>query len=414
MRTVVMDIRANHNTGVARYGHSALRALAPLLDACDLRLVVVARPAQVEVAASAIEAAPPGLVQIEACPDDDGFVRRSPWLHQLLNSVGADLYYSTHYSADRTCPVRFAITIHDLTRLRFPNASYTDESFTAEYGAQELGIVAAELDALRAWDAPSLRQSGQVFTRYFWALNKYLVAKAARVVTVSESSARDLRRMLGVPDSSLSVVPGGVDRDVFHPRPWGEVAHVRERWGIKGPYCLFVGLAHPHKRLPWLLNVLAEWRLLLPEGSRLVIVGGDANQSLEVRKLLVQLQLHDYVILTGRVTDHDLAALYSGAAALINASLNEGSGLPAQEALACGCNAIVADIAALRETLGQAGLFFPPTDAAALGALVRAALQGELPRRGSAFKPRSWDDAGRRLASALLLALNGTRCPTAL
>jgi hypothetical protein len=155
MQTVVVDIRANHDTGVARYGQSMLTGLVPQVADHGLRLVVVTRPMQLSWARSIVASAPSGHVHVEACPDDEGFMRRSPWVRDIIRTSRADLFFTTHYLVDRDCPIPFVFTIHDLTRLRFPEVSYTDESFAARFGEEQLALLKVELTALSLWDEPS-------------------------------------------------------------------------------------------------------------------------------------------------------------------------------------------------------------------------------------------------------------------
>src|SRR5262249_19083417 len=137
-------------------------------------------------------------------PDDDGFVRRSPWLRELLAQVGADLYYTSHYTVDRECRVPFVFTIHDLTRLRFPELSYTDTSFVARFGQDEHDVLRAELAALSHLDVSVDTQD--MFTRYFWAINRDLVRRAERLITVSDATAHDICTLLQAPPQHVALV----------------------------------------------------------------------------------------------------------------------------------------------------------------------------------------------------------------
>jgi len=413
MQTVVVDIRANHDTGVARYGQSLLKALVPHLKDHGLRIVVVAGGAQIDHAHSAAALAPPGHVHVEVCPDHDGFVRRSRQVRDVIRASGADLFFTTHYLVDRECPAPFVVTIHDLTRLRFPGASYSDESFAARFGKEELALLEVELRALSAWDEPS-HDGEERFHRYFRAVNRYLAENATRVLTVSAASADDLRTTLGVRRERISLIPAGVDTSIFHPRSSGVVTCVRRHYGITGPYCLFVGLTHPNKRFPWLVRSLLERRSALPRGMKLVAVGGHAERTPGIYELIADLRGHDFVVFTGRATDEELAALYTGASALLVASLNEGGSLPAIEALACGCEVVATDILPLRETLNGSAHFYQLNDADALANLTAAAITEQLVPRAPSFAPPTWEDAGARLAKVLKIALDerSSLCPT--
>lgn len=394
--SLVFDVRANHDAGVSRYGLSILGAAARRLTAAGWRVSVVARPWQVERA----EAAVGGLgIGVMPAPAEDGFVRRSAWLRDVLVSEGADLYFTSHYTVDRDCPVPFAFTIYDLTRLRLPELSYTDAAFAGRFGAAELRLIRDELTALAAWDDPG--ENEETFIRYFRALNRCLAQRAARIVTVSRSSARDIHTLLGVDPGRLAVVPCGVDRGVFHPRDRNSVRLVRDQYGLRGPYLMFVGLAHPHKRFPWLVEELMSRRSRFPAQARLVAVGGHAEAASGVAELLARYQAADFLVFTGRVSDADLAALYSAASALVIASLSEGSNLPALEAMACGCPVIATDIPPLREILGNAASYYHQAAGGELARLAGQALAGGIRDRAGMFQPPSWHSAGRRLARAL-------------
>ena len=222
MTLVTFDIRANHATGVARYGESVLAAAAPIAAENAIRMLVVTRPGQEAAASSALAYGH----QVVAMPGDDGFVRRSSQLRGLLASGETHLFHTSHYMVDRSCPVPFSFTIHDLTRWRFPEMSYSDESFTARFGVSELRLLEQEIGQMAALDPGG----ASVFTRYFKAVNRHMASRARRIVTVSASSARDIARLLDFPGSATDLVPCGVDTDVFRPRSSVEVDTVREKF----------------------------------------------------------------------------------------------------------------------------------------------------------------------------------------
>jgi glycosyltransferase involved in cell wall biosynthesis len=404
--TIAFDIRANHDTGVARYGSSLLRAVAPLAAEAQWTLLALVRPHHEARIRAALGDTP--AVQVIAHPDE-GFVRRCSWLRAFLISQKVDLYFTSHYLVDRLCPVPFVFTIHDLTRLRFPELSYSDDTFAKRFGDGELEHVRDELVALDAWSVPSAGRD--VFPRYFHAVNRYLVHHAERVVTVSDSTARDIQRLLGVGWSSLDLVPCAVDAGTFHRHEPSSIWRVRSLYGITGPYLIFVGLTHPNKRFTWLVEQLLRERRRLPTGSQLVAVGGHAEQLSEVTRLLAERDAGDFLVLTGSVSDADLAALYSGASALVTASVNEGNNLPPMEAMACGTQVVATDIPPLRETLGPAATFYDPDSGETLARCAAEALAGTLPDRARLFTPPAWPASGRHLVDALGRALEGLSTP---
>jgi glycosyltransferase involved in cell wall biosynthesis len=399
MAIVAVDIRANHDTGVARYGRSVLAAAAPIAAEQGIDLIAVVRPGHEDTAASARRHGH----QVMAVSGDDGFVRDNPRLRELLAEQNADLYWTSHYTVDRRCPVPFAYTIHDLTRWRMPHLSYTDASFTQRFGPAEMTRVQAELSELAAHDTKDPKTP--IFTRYFTALNRDLAQRAERITTVSRSTAADIRGLLAVTGDRLDLVPCGVDTATFHPRGQTEVDAVRTRYALAGPYLVFVGLTHPNKRFEWLAAHLLAARHLLPGGARLAAVGGHADQVPAVRTMLKDLDAEDFIVFTGRVSDDDLAALYTGASTWVTASLNEGNNLPPLEALACGSEVIATDIPPLRETLGDHAYYYPPADPEALVRTAATVLSGTAPRRQPGYRPPSWSNAGRALVGSWQRAL---------
>ena len=366
-----------------------------------MRLLAIVRHGQ---EASAEGAAAAGH-EVIAVPGDEGFVRDNPRLRDLLAARDVDLYYTSHYTVDRHCPVPFTFTIHDLTRWRFPELSYTDASFADRFGSMEMERIEKELADLA--DVETTSPDASVFTRYFIALNRDLAARARRIVTVSGATGNDIKSLLKVPDSGIDLVPCAVDTTIFQPRSANVVRAVREKYQLdSGPYLVFVGLTHPNKRFEWLVDQLTAARNTLPAGTRLAAVGGHADQVPAVRELLRERGATDFVAFTGRVTDDELAALYTGASAWVTASINEGNNLPPMEAMACGTEVIATDIPPLRETLGSSAHFYPPHDGALLAQAAEAALTGTLPSRARSFTPPAWERSGRLLVDSWQRALN--------
>jgi glycosyltransferase involved in cell wall biosynthesis len=107
------------------------------------------------------------------------------------------------------------------------------------------------------------------------------------------------------------------------------------------------------------------------------------------------------------VEDADLPGLYSGATAFLLPSLEEGFGLTALEAMACGTPVIASNAGALPETVGEAGILVSPLDSAAwVEAIARLLsdrkLQLELSRRGRERARRfSWEETAGRVWQVL-------------
>ena len=111
------------------------------------------------------------------------------------------------------------------------------------------------------------------------------------------------------------------------------------------------------------------------------------------------------VILTGQVSDEQLAAIYSGAHALVLPSEDEGFGLPAVEALACGTPVVACEVPALREVLGERATFVAPGD---MEGLIAAAAGRAAPGPAAAAV-----DAGRTRRAPPGACMRAARRPAA-
>ncbi len=200
------------------------------------------------------------------------------------------------------------------------------------------------------------------------------VQRATRLIVPTQVVADDAAGLLGIDPSRVDVVPEAADA-AFAPRSPEDVQDVRRRFGLPDDYLLWVGgMRHPDPRKR--LLALAE----APRDLPLVLCGDPGPWARELPD----------VLLTGPVDDGDLAAIYSGARALVFASDDEGFGLPAVEALACGTPVVACDIPALREVLGDRATFVDTDDIEGLLTAAAAA------RRPAPAPPEwSWRDAAR-------------------
>jgi len=204
---------------------------------------------------------------------------------------------------------------------------------------------------------------------------RYLaVQRAARVIVPTAVVADDARRHLGIASERLVVV-GEAPAPGLHERGVEEVAAVRERYGLPAEYLVWVGglqTPDPRKRVAALARASRELAL--------VLVGATKPWAHELPD----------VTLTGHVSDDELAAIYSGARALVFPSDDEGFGLPTIEALACGTPVVASDLPVLREVLGDRATFVACDD---LDGLLAAGAAAQRP--APAPPAWSWLDAAR-------------------
>jgi len=221
---------------------------------------------------------------------------------------------------------------------------------------------------------PLKRRGEYLRTGIRFKLRYLAVQRATRVIVPTQAVARDAVQALGLRPERLAVIPEAVAR-IFRPRPEAEVDAVRECFGLPDRYLLWVGglrSPDPRKRVA----ELARAKRTMP----LVLVGPAGRWARELPD----------VQLTGQVSDDQLAALYTGAHALVFPSDEEGFGLPPIEALACGTPVATCDVPALRETLGDRAAIADIDD---IDGLVAAA---EAARRPAPPPPEwTWTDAAR-------------------
>ncbi|MBI4516693.1 MAG: glycosyltransferase family 4 protein [Deltaproteobacteria bacterium] len=247
-----------------------------------------------------------------------------------------------------------------------------------------------------------------------WRL-KLLAARAQAdlVVTVSEASRQGIARRFGITAQRMLVISEAAN-GCFRPLPHDQrMLALLARLGLVDQrFVLYVGGISPHKNLAALLDAFAALRAQ-PEYAdyRLVLAGdfsGDVFYSAHaaLRQQSARLHLDGTVCFTGYVEDEDLALLYNAAAAFVLPSLQEGFGLPAIEALACGTPVLVSARGALPEIVAEAGLLFEPErPGELLAALQRITGDGELranlrqrgPQRAAQFR---WERAGQDLLHA--------------
>ncbi len=203
--------------------------------------------------------------------------------------------------------------------------------------------------------------------------------RAAAIIADSEYSKRTIVERLGISPASVTVIPVALGAE-FRPEPATEA--VRSRYAISGPYILYVGNFRPHKNLPRLIRAFAALDAPLRGKHVLVLAGGDRANRPGLEALARGLGVADRVVFPGQVHDADLAALYSACALFILPSLEEGFGVPALEAMACGAAVVAADRAAIPEVVGDAGLLVDPEDETSIAAAITRVLSTPELREG--------------------------------
>lgn len=182
------------------------------------------------------------------------------------------------------------------------------------------------------------------------------VARADKVVCVSQHTRGEVRRLLGVAEEKLHVLPNGTSELAMPDE------RMTRRLAALPPFIFSVGGTRPRKNLGMLVPLT---RHLAEQGQRVCIVR--AGASLEA-SLASAIRQHGELVELGLVNDAELAAAYASAALTFVPSLQEGFGLPVLEAMQAGCPVVYSLATSLPEVAGEAGLGFDPEDAGAAAA----------------------------------------------
>ena len=224
---------------------------------------------------------------------------------------------------------------------------------------------------------------------YARAMMRRAVRRARAVLTVSETVAQQLRATLNA--QKVVVTPNGVDAIFFATDPRPPIPDP--------PFFLFVGNDKPHKNVDRL--VAAFERSGTP--MRLVLAGAEFSR----------FRNRERILCAGFVERNELAALYRSATALVTPSLEEGFGLPAAEAMACGTAVITSTAPALMELTGDAALHVDARDVDAIAGAIRhvaddAPLRAMLATRArDRARAFTWSECARRTRAAYADAIRG-------
>jgi glycosyltransferase involved in cell wall biosynthesis len=197
----------------------------------------------------------------------------------------------------------------------------------------------------------------------YWYLNATMplyCRRADAIVTVSESSKRDIVQHYGLDPARVNVIYEAAAPE-FVPSAPDAMDEVRRRYSLPQQFMIHVGTIEPRKNLTRLVEALQRLRksgLAIP----LVVVGGKGWLYDEFFLRLEQSDVGDAVYFPGYVPSTDLPAIYSAASLAVTPSVYEGFGLPILEAMACGTPVVSSDASSLPELGGEAARYFDPSD----------------------------------------------------
>ena len=365
---VAIDARKLHDFGIGTYIRNLLRHLGRLDR--DTEYVLLCRDADMGLAPQLGE----NFRAVREQSPNYSF-REQFHIPYVLARERPDVYHAPHYVLPPAVPCRSVVTIHDTIHLMFPQ-------YLPSRGAYAY--------------ARSL----------MWTAAK----RSDRILTVSESSKRDIMRYFNVAPEKIVVVYNALDeRFGAEPAP-EEIARVRERFQLDHGFVLYVGNIKPHKNLVRLIDAFDGLRREGFDDLKLLIIGDEISKWPALRRAVHRHKLHKHVRFLGFQSDETLSVLYRLAAVFVFPSLYEGFGLPPLEAMASGTPVVTSNVSSLPEVAGDAAVLVDPYDVAAIQdgikrVLTDPVLREELRRKGlQRAREFSWERSVARTREIYLEA----------
>ena len=358
---IAIDARKLRDYGIGTYVRNLLRHLARLDRTTEY--VVLCHEADKQMASHLGENFRPML---DSSPGYS--IREQLSIPLDLQRAHVDLFHAPHYVLPPLTPCRSVVTIHDCIHLRFPQ--YLPNRLAHAYAHSSLWIA---------------------------------THRASRILTVSETSKRDILDFFKVPESKIDVIYNAIDERFWEPPPAEEIDHVRERYQLDDPFVLYAGNIKPHKNIERLIEAFYTLKKRGFDNVKLLIIGDEISRYATLRRAVHRHKLHKHVRFFGFVPDKTLASLYRLAAVFVFPSIYEGFGLPPLEAMASGTPVITSNVSSLPEVVGDAAVLIDPYQSDEIAdamerVLTDETLRADLRRRGlERARHFSWERSIRRV-----------------
>lgn len=275
--------------------------------------------------------------------------------HQVYLYYNTDKFQGSYPQAvERVLPeTHFLLWDH----IQFPMALARDKIDLAIYPKGAIALFspcrAASIVLDMGYFYPKLNAYKLLDTLYQRTLLSYSAKRAWGVFTISQHTADDVIRLIGVPGSKVQNIYGGV-QDHFTPVTDEAILRsVRERYNIQMPFMFYPTSISPRKNIDRTLDAFEQIQEAIPH--HLYFTGKISWKSSATEKRLNG-PLSARVHRLGAVAPEDMPAIYSLADFTIYPSLFEGLGIPLLEAFQCGSPALTSDQSCLPEVAGDAAL----------------------------------------------------------
>jgi glycosyltransferase involved in cell wall biosynthesis len=274
----------------------------------------------------------PNKLSADLLPDKDNFqekILRWPFNRfWTLGRMGMEMTFrkpDVLFVPSHTFPIiggrKNVITWHDIGYERYP------ENYTR-------------------WELASLKQG-----------IKHALKIADQIIAISEFTKNEMIRIYRIDPDRIKVIHLGCDHSLWRPADQEAVREFKQKNNMQFPYFVFIGRLSLKKNLVGLIRMYNRFRELNKLPFNLILVGNESPVNHELNDEIKASPFKREIIKMGWRPSMDLPIILSGATGLILPSIYEGFGLPAVEAMACGCPVIASNSSSLPEVIDDAGLF---------------------------------------------------------
>jgi len=196
------------------------------------------------------------------------------------------------------------------------------------------------------------------------------IKNASLIIAISENTAKDVNKILGVPEDRILVTPLGVGAEFFKEASPAEMEAVRRKYELplEQKIVLYVGGIDQRKNIEGLIKsfkTLVGMSREKESSSPMLVLAGNIQNDRQYPRLLSLISEHaldELVKPLGYVPDKELSALYATSAVFFFPSLYEGFGLPPLEAMAAGTPVVSSNTSSMPEVLSGAAALVDPGD----------------------------------------------------
>lgn len=291
----------------------------------------------------------------------------------LISQEKIDLMHYPHFNVAVFTPCPFVVTIHDLILFHFPTRRASTLG-PIKYFFKQLG--------------------------YKFVISR-AVSKSQKIITVSNYTKQDiLKQFPEIPADKIVVTYEACDSVETGQLKLPDADLTKQ--GIKKPYLFYIGNAYPHKNLETLIDMFRLLDQERPDQYQLILVGKNDYFYQRLQDYAKDLVAANKVVFFGFAPQAMLADLYRNARLYVFPSLLEGFGLPPLEAMRYDLPVAVAGNSACPEILGDAALYFDPTDKQDILRVIKQGLddpqlRAKLIKLGQAkTKQYSWHNCARQ------------------